>query len=492
MNRPVMLVLLLCVAGLPACHAVPPEPPRVGSPPRIAAAAQAPDVQRSTDDAEVREWVREYALRLEAARQSYLAAWRLCHAEPVQDLQDQRRCATVRRQLWGLWFTDVLDKIRHSWPQAARHIADGHRCEAHIMLQPDGRVSDVRIGRCSFDGSERVALRTAVLNASPLPLPADPSLLSPRLTVTVGSSFPASDSQLESAYAALYVNARKRWLAEHPEDVRNVAQLRLCLLGRAQDTALCDRVMTHIGQRWHAWLTELVRRGWTPPAGDPADGRSCLLEVMLNPDGRVSDVRFFRCDLDAAQRAAATAAVRRASPLPLPPDPILFTPEVAIFLNPSPQVAMRRPIAHVAARRPMPPEYQWNDAGLAAYFAARKQWSAEHPVEAALLQRCFDAPTDVVADCAAVRERVNVEWRRQVTEKIRRLWVRPPDLHEGTCVVQFVEGLGGRVADVSLGSCSFGESVRSSLERAVHLASPLPPTPDLSLFNPRMSIIFKP
>ena len=65
-----------------------------------------------------------------------------------------------------------------------------------------------------------------------------------------------------------------------------------------------------------------VRRNWIQPTN--WQGRSCTVQVQLIPGGDVASVQIVQSSGDPAFDRSVEAAVYRAAPLPLPPDPALF------------------------------------------------------------------------------------------------------------------------------------------------------------------------
>ncbi len=70
-------------------------------------------------------------------------------------------------------------------------------------------------------------------------------------------------------------------------------------------------------------IEQKVRRNWLKPASAKA-GMSCTVRVRLIPGGEVSDVRVVVSSGDALFDRSVETAVYKASPLPLPPDAVLF------------------------------------------------------------------------------------------------------------------------------------------------------------------------
>jgi colicin import membrane protein len=84
---------------------------------------------------------------------------------------------------------------------------------------------------------------------------------------------------------------------------------------------------------WVGQIANRIQRAWLrPPSARP--GIDCQVFVTQVPGGEVTDVRIGTCNGDAAVRESIESAVRRASPLPPPPDPSLFERNLEIRFVP--------------------------------------------------------------------------------------------------------------------------------------------------------------
>ena len=114
---------------------------------------------------------------------------------------------------------------------------------------------------------------------------------------------------------------------------------------RELQTALAEEVVLVEGDRlaalrasgmaaqWGAAIRGRVQRAWIRP--DTArSGIDCTVAVMQTPGGVVSAVEVRACNGDEAVRQSIEDAVRRASPLPAPPDPALFEREIILRFKP--------------------------------------------------------------------------------------------------------------------------------------------------------------
>ncbi|WP_455219258.1 cell envelope integrity protein TolA, partial [Kaarinaea lacus] len=66
-----------------------------------------------------------------------------------------------------------------------------------------------------------------------------------------------------------------------------------------------------------------VERNWSQPA-NAKPGMSCTVFVRLIPGGGVSHVEITKSSGDGIFDSSVERAVRKAEPLPVPPDPNLF------------------------------------------------------------------------------------------------------------------------------------------------------------------------
>lgn len=80
-------------------------------------------------------------------------------------------------------------------------------------------------------------------------------------------------------------------------------------------------------------IRQKVERNWIRPAS-AREGINCRVLVKQIPGGEVVDVRIAECNGDEAVLRSIEAAVRRASPLPPPPDPALFDRSLTFDFRP--------------------------------------------------------------------------------------------------------------------------------------------------------------
>ena len=96
---------------------------------------------------------------------------------------------------------------------------------------------------------------------------------------------------------------------------------------RAAEQALQQQLQAEANQaivdRYGSAIKAQVERNWIRPPTNWL-GLSCMVQVRLIPGGDVASVLIVKSSGDAAFDRSVEAAVYRAAPLPLPPDPALF------------------------------------------------------------------------------------------------------------------------------------------------------------------------
>lgn len=80
-------------------------------------------------------------------------------------------------------------------------------------------------------------------------------------------------------------------------------------------------------------IEQKIERNWAPPA-KMTKGWSCVVNVQQNVLGDVTDVRMVNCSGSAAFKDTVERAVKKASPLPAPPDPKVFEKKIKITFRP--------------------------------------------------------------------------------------------------------------------------------------------------------------
>jgi colicin import membrane protein len=96
------------------------------------------------------------------------------------------------------------------------------------------------------------------------------------------------------------------------------------------------RMQLQEGSAYQLWLGDIqaqVMRNWNRPPSARA-GLNCEVEVSLIPGMQVVSAEIGRCNGDDAVRRSIIAAVERASPLPRPPDAVLFDRNITFVFKP--------------------------------------------------------------------------------------------------------------------------------------------------------------
>ncbi len=104
--------------------------------------------------------------RIKAQRQEEL---RLAMAE------EERRREAEDAGLLAQYIAIIKQRVQRNWIRPPEAQA-GLECEVFVSQIPGGEVVGVRFGNCNGDDVVRRSIESAVLRASPLPAPADPSL----------------------------------------------------------------------------------------------------------------------------------------------------------------------------------------------------------------------------------------------------------------------------------------------------------------------------
>lgn len=129
--------------------------------------------------------------------------------------------------------------------------------------------------------------------------------------------------------------ARKKREAE--EKRRREAELKAKMAAEADRLAkerlrYRQQQLVSIQMQYMADIKNKVERNWLQPTG--SRGTHCRVLIHQIPGGDVVDVRLTECDGDVAFQRSVEAAVRKASPLPPPPDPEVFDREIEFVFEP--------------------------------------------------------------------------------------------------------------------------------------------------------------
>ncbi|HLK70915.1 MAG TPA: cell envelope integrity protein TolA [Steroidobacteraceae bacterium] len=86
-------------------------------------------------------------------------------------------------------------------------------------------------------------------------------------------------------------------------------------------------------EEYVALISAKISRAWNRPAS-AQPGVKCIVHLTQLPGGEVTHVTVQDCNGDEAVRQSVQTAVYRASPLPAPPDPALFQPNIIVNFAP--------------------------------------------------------------------------------------------------------------------------------------------------------------
>ena len=98
-------------------------------------------------------------------------------------------------------------------------------------------------------------------------------------------------------------------------------------------------------------------------------------------------------------------------------------------------------------------------------------------------------------DAAAAEARATAQqlWVKQITDKVRANWLRPPGIaRDFVCLVEVAQLPGGQIASVKIIESCGNALLDDSVERAVRKSDPLPVVPDPSIFERELRFYFKP
>ncbi len=118
--------------------------------------------------------------RLRAARQH---AEMLARARSLARLRAREAAAASARRTSALaaWVAAIRDRVENAWIRPLG-VTSGLSCSLSVTLAVGGAVLNAHVGHCNGGAPVRQSILAAVFRASPLPMPADPSVFSSRIT----------------------------------------------------------------------------------------------------------------------------------------------------------------------------------------------------------------------------------------------------------------------------------------------------------------------
>ncbi|HEY3644019.1 MAG TPA: cell envelope integrity protein TolA [Gammaproteobacteria bacterium] len=95
-----------------------------------------------------------------------------------------------------------------------------------------------------------------------------------------------------------------------------------------------DSGMASLRAKYMALMKQKIENNWVQPPSIP-DDLKCKVEVRQVVGGSVTSANVLSCNGDDAVRQSIITAVLKASPLPAPPDPSLFDPDLTFDFGPN-------------------------------------------------------------------------------------------------------------------------------------------------------------
>lgn len=145
--------------------------------------------------------------------------------------------------------------------------------------------------------------------------------------------------EMEELQRAAEAEERQRMLDEEKRRIEEARRQREAEEQRRRDELARQIAAAEAAERrgrqasWGALLAQRITRFWTRPTGSPEDFR-CLVEMELQPTGAVVSARVTRSCGNPGLDRSVEQAVLKASPMPLPPNPGDFVPNVTINFCP--------------------------------------------------------------------------------------------------------------------------------------------------------------
>ncbi len=92
----------------------------------------------------------------------------------------------------------------------------------------------------------------------------------------------------------------------------------------------------------------------------------------------------------------------------------------------------------------------------------------------------------------AQRSNMLQHYVKSIRDEISKHWFRPATAVSGTqCTVHIKQRRDGCILEAAVTGCSDRNHLKSSVEKAVHLASPLPRAPHPAVFDPAVVLLFR-
>lgn len=111
------------------------------------------------------------------------------------------------------------------------------------------------------------------------------------------------------------------------------AELKRQMLEEERRQAKLNTRLQNLRAQYIKSIEQKVARNWLPPV-KMQSGWSCEVSVRQNPLGEVTSVKMLNCTGSSAFNSTVERAVRKASPLPVPPDPQVFEANIQFTFRP--------------------------------------------------------------------------------------------------------------------------------------------------------------
>ena len=102
----------------------------------------------------------------------------------------------------------------------------------------------------------------------------------------------------------------------------------------ASEERVQDSRMAGLKAQYMALIKQKIQNNWVQPPSTP-DSLKCKVEVRQVVGGTVTSANVLSCNGDDAVRQSIVTAVLKSSPLPQPPDPTLFDPDLTFDFVPN-------------------------------------------------------------------------------------------------------------------------------------------------------------
>jgi len=159
--------------------------------------------------------------------------------------------------------------------------------------------------------------------------------------------------------------------------------------------------------------------------------------------------------------------------------------------------AEQQKLAAIEARRKAEEEAA-RQKKLAEEEAARQKKLAEEAEirrqaqEAEMRQQMLEEERRL-AKQSAENQKLLVQYISDIQRKVQRSWNAPPGMTAGwSCEIMVEQNRFGDVLNVQMNQCTGSDAFKSTVERAVRKASPLPEAPNNDVFEKKVNFIFRP